>query len=550
MASGNKPHWVPPSGGGPGTHPTSAPVRRTVKAPEAGSLHAVGERKFTAKAHHHPGAKAAPQHTDEKIISNYQRQIYELESAKTELQRANVALLDGGAAASHSAYGGGGHHHHGVDGTIRQLRADYQQTERAHAAREAELEAVNDKLRKEALAAGLRLQQALEHEAEAKDHLTDQREKFAAARQELTAEVVAYQRDLDELAHQKRQLQADLQDTNKELKELQDGFRSYDTEKRMLIAQLGLKANELERSSSREAMLRVELNEERVQLAALKEKYDGLKARQTQVDAATNSHLATAAEASAELRKAKIDLEAEQAARRHAEKTNEFLVLEAAHLDAAMKELTSNAEFIAQENARLKHETGNNKVMKAVGRFMIRKMREKLTEAQLSERSMRESQMELNARQVQAEQKAFAIERELMVVRRRLADRESVYEQQRADASELSVENRMLLEKTEQLVVDGERAQKKLALLEAQAVDLKAEVDVSRERLEVTRALARFRPEDLAGISRVNTELAQAIHSILPKLDGRAEGAAPPAAASATLLSSCASSGLQSSAFA
>lgn len=297
-------------------------------------------------------------------------------------------------------------------------------------------------------------------------------------------------------------------------------------------------------------MLRVELNEERVQLAALKEKYDGLKARQTQVDAATNSHLATAAEASAELRKAKIDLEAEQAARRHAEKTNEFLVLEAAHLDAAMKELTSNAEFIAQENARLKHETGNNKVMKAVGRFMIRKMREKLTEAQLSERSMRESQMELNARQVQAEQKAFAIERELMVVRRRLADRESVYEQQRADASELSVENRMLLEKTEQLVVDGERAQKKLALLEAQAVDLKAEVDVSRERLEVTRALARFRPEDLAGISRVNTELAQAIHSILPKLDGRAEGAAPPAAASATLLSSCASSGLQSSAFA
>ena len=45
------------------------------------------------------------------------------------------------------------------------------------------------------------------HEAEAKEHLTEQREKFASARQELTAEVIAYQRDLDELAHQKRQLQ-------------------------------------------------------------------------------------------------------------------------------------------------------------------------------------------------------------------------------------------------------------------------------------------------------------------------------------------------------
>lgn len=553
-----RPAWCPPTGGGPGTHPSSFPNRRTVKSAGDG----VSGIKLTAKAH--PAAKGHPQHhahggsaaggTDsEKIISNYQRQIYELESAKSELQKANVALLESGAA-SHGSYArpysgsGSATGPPGVDGTIQQLRADYQQTERMHAAREAELEAANDKLRKEALSAGLRLQQALEREAEAKDHLTEQREKFAAARQELTAEVVAYQRDLDELAHQKRQLQADLQDSQAEVSELREGFRTFDTEKRLLQSQVETKAEELQRAMGREGMLRVELNEERVQYAALKEKYDVLKAKQAQVDDSKTSHLQAAAEAAAELRKAKIELEAEQQVRRHAEKTNEFLVREAAHLSAEMESLTSNAEFIAQENARLKNETGNNKVMKAVGRFMIRKMREKLTEAQMSEKSMRDSQLALNARYVQAEQKASAIERELMLLRRRQSEREALYEQQRSDASELSVENRMLLDKTEQLVADGERTQKKLTLVEANNVDLRAEIDVSRERMEVMRSLLRIRPEDLAGISRVNTELSQVIQSILPKLEPKS--VEPKAAAPATAASSAASSsslGLQSS---
>jgi len=147
---------------------------------------------------------------------------------------------------------------------------------------------------------------------------------------------------------------------------------------------------------------------------------------------------------------------------------------------------------------------------------------------------MRDNQLEVNGKYVQAEQKAGAIERELMVMRRRQAEREAAYEQQRIDASDLSVENRMLLEKTEQLVSDAERASAKAKQFESVAVDAKAELDAMRERLEVTRALQRFRPEDLAGISRINTELAQAIHSILPKLEGGSAGVAAAPASSST----------------
>ena len=52
-------------------------------------------------------------------------------------------------------------------------------------------------------------------------------------------------------------------------------------------------------------------------------------------------------------------------------------------LEGALKELSATASYIQDENARFKLEAGNNKVMKVVGRFMVRKMRERLTEATL-----------------------------------------------------------------------------------------------------------------------------------------------------------------------
>ena len=86
-----------------------------------------------------------------------------------------------------------------------------------------------------------------------------------------------------------------------------------------------------------------------------------------------------------------------------------------------------------------------------------------------------------------------------------------MYEQQRADASELSVENRMLLEKTEQLVVDGERAQKKLALLEAQAVDRAHRIGQTR-RVFAYRLIARDTVEEkILALQDRKRELAESI---------------------------------------
>ena len=58
---------------------------------------------------------------------------------------------------------------------------------------------------------------------------------------------------------------------------------------------------------------------------------------------------------------------------------------------------------------------------------------------------------------VRSEKKCEVVERELMTMRRRTAEREAAFEQQRTDASELSVQNRMLVEKTEQMVIDAQR---------------------------------------------------------------------------------------------
>ena len=129
----------------------------------------------------------------------------------------------------------------------------------------------------------------------------------------------------------------------------------------------------------------------------------------------------------------------------------------------------------------------------------------------------------------------------MMISRRRQAERDAAYEQQKADASELSVENRMLLDRTEQMLVDGQRYVAKLEMAEARCIELAAELELVRERAELDRALRALRPEDLAAVSRVNHALAESIQSLLPRLESSkkaSEGGAPYRAHSAQAPSS------------
>ena len=98
-------------------------------------------------------------------------------------------------------------------------------------------------------------------------------------------------------------------------------------------------------------------------------------------------------------------------------------------LEGALKELSATASYIQDENARFKLEAGNNKVMKVVGRFMVRKMRERLTEAKASEQVVRDNEAALNHRFVRSEQKCAAIENELQMLRRRQSERDAAYDE-------------------------------------------------------------------------------------------------------------------------
>ena len=461
-----------------------------------------------------------PVYVGEGSIGSEKREAYVIDNLKRQvalLEADNTALRDVGGGKG--TYSSGGAEPVGVDGTIRKLRSDYERNEGAHAAREGELNATAERYRKEALSAKLRERNAIDEMADAKEHLTEQREKFAAARQELTAEVIAYQRDLDNLAHEKRQLAADLADAQRELNEREDFMQGFDARVRLLEAQLTTKGEECVRAMKATDALRTELGEERAQAASLRDKYEMLKSHQNQVEDMRGSFVDEATEANAELKRVKIELEQEQHARRLADDAKNYLVVETSKLEGTIKELSATAEFISQENGRLKADSGQNKVMKVVGRFMIRKMREKLGDAQASEAAVRANEASLNHRFVRAEQKCVAIERELMLLRRRAAEREAAFEQQRSDASDLSVENRMLLEKTEQMTMDAQRSHAKREALNAKNIELSAELDLMRERHEVLSALGKFNPEDLANVSRTNAALASSIQALLPKLD-------------------------------
>ena len=185
-----------------------------------------------------------------------------------------------------------------------------------------------ERLRKEALAAKLRERNAVDEMAEAKELLTEQREKFAAARQELTAEVIAYQRDLDELAHAKRQLQADLADAQGALREREEFMEGFDARVRLLATQVESKSDECVRAHRTADLVRAELQEERAQAAQLKDKYDSLRARQAHFEDMRGSFGEEATEAIAELRKVKIELEQERQARKLADDAKNYLVLE------------------------------------------------------------------------------------------------------------------------------------------------------------------------------------------------------------------------------
>jgi hypothetical protein len=68
-------------------------------------------------------------------------------------------------------------------------------------------------------------------------------------------------------------------------------------------------------------------------------------------------------------------------------------------------------------------------------------------------------------------------------------------------------------------MIEAQRARAKHDALANDNVELAADLDMLREKMEVMDALGRFRPEELASVSRTNAALAESIQALLPKLD-------------------------------
>lgn len=471
--------------------------------------------------------KEAEPSIEEHKVENLKQQVHLLECD-------NQSLRTGGAAV------GGSAGDTRLDAATCRLHTEYYAGEAAVHTRERELEGKAEKLRREAPSAKLREARAIDEMSESRNHLAEQRERFASSRQELTAEVVAYQRDLDKYYQLERSLRADLDDMTRRLRDREAFVEGFDTQVRLLQTQLGEKTASLARAAEREGLLKVELQEESVAHAALKDKYRVHEQHIAQMDELRERASAEARTSQAELRLCQMSLEQEAAARKLSDEAKAFLVGESAQLEGAVKELTASAELVSRENARLGRDIESSKVLKVLGRFMIRKMREKLRDSQQSHARLAEGQEALHMKLVKAQQRSDAIERELALQRRRHAMREEAFDQTQRDASNLSVENRLLLERAEQLVTDLTRYSARNTQLEEQHVQLASDAAMLRERADLAKELRSFKPDELKHLQDSNLQMADRIKALLPRLSmaglipesGTAPGVAAPSTSS------------------
>jgi len=196
--------------------------------------------------------------------------------------------------------------------------------------------------------------------------------------------------------------------------------------------------------------LQKELEQERLKSDALLAKERASSQHAISLNDARKAALADAETASVALRTCQIELDRARNAQQEADETRDFLVKESAQLKTALAELTADAESTAAASAKLKRDSEQNKLIRVVGRFMIRKSRQQLYAALEEKRRIQESMNELRRLKVIESQRADALGDELAQERRRSSIRDEHYKQQEEDAAKLTAENRLLLERVEQ----------------------------------------------------------------------------------------------------
>jgi len=441
---------------------------------------------------------------EQEYIYNLQQQVYlqELELKYVKQQNASTTFDSSISEPVDSAL-------HNIKGSYKHMEADF--AKRMH-----QEEDRHNELREEALRAVMHEKRAHAEKTKVVDQLARVREQFSSQRQELTAEVVGLQRELEKCFLTEKTLRTELEQVSTQLKEIRTFSDGADAQVRMKNSQLEESARQLTAAAAREGSLQRDLHDEQAQSSTYKDKYDVAARHNDGVLSQRKEALDEKAAASAESRQLKMELETERSSLQQVEHNCEFLVRESAQLKTARDEVVYSLELASRENKRLKDEDDKGKITRVMGRYMIRKMREKLTVVQEGHKRMEESHFELHALLVKEQQKNEALDLELARERQRAAITQEHYRAQEEGAAQLTVENRLLLERVHQLSTALDEHKKEVETLRNDNVHQAAALKVLRERSSLAKAIATLGPhlEGLKDLTTTNSGLVSAIQGL------------------------------------
>ena len=364
--------------------------------------------------------------------------------------------------------------------------------------------------------------QKAEEKAKLIEQLQRVREQFASSQQELTAEAVGLQSALEQKTVVEKALRAELDVTKQKLNEVTEFSEGADTQVRLLKSEIDELKAEIARATTRDEHLRKELGSEQLRAVHLQSKMQALSDSAGELRSQRKEAENEAEEAGVKLRLVQIQLEQESRGRKEAEDRQNFLVRENAKLKGTLAELTVSTESFVAEVERMRRENESAKLSRAMAKYMVRKMQQSKVQA-IAARDQMSSRLEgMHADRVKQRQRSDLLENELLQEKQRATIVADHYAQQEADAAQLTAENRMLLDRVEQLNEANQMHKTELDSRRDRIADLEAELRTANERADITTALRGLRVDSLAQMSKSNMAFATSIDGLLkalPKLE-------------------------------
>ena len=458
-----------------------------------------GRRHLSVEGQGLPKKNAADATVPVQYIANLQQQIFFLERkiealATPQKQDKEETLLATGQ---------------GPKAHLVAIQAEY-------AAKAKSDEETREKLQTGLNAARIGHERAKEDLAEAKRRAESEKVKVLEERQELTAEIVGLQRQLDVAALNQRSLNAELSQVRAEHAELKRVTEGACTEREVLESQVSARDDKLLKAQERENELYKELGELREDLEALRNKYAeevGIRASRDQKRLEQkNSELEIARVTAAT---AEQEASANKLAYNHAITEVKRLTGQNSSLKERGDDLEHKLKYAEMDRDDARFLVERNKMVSVLARFMIRKMRARMAAAERHSTALTAADKALHGKLVKAEQLKAALDAELALERQSAAIREEYYEAQASDAVRMVASHREQEDRVKELEQEVSDLTSALNTNRDRVVELLAQVETLSSRRDLAKATAELGLEDLAALSRSHASVSEAISSLV-----------------------------------